>query len=1042
MKSFFKFFAERHTLANLIIIMTIVLGLNTFLKIRRDLFPKVDYGLMMVKTVYPGAAPEDVELNVTNKIEDELSNVAGVDYTTSVSMENISVIIVYIDTDAEDQDKVKTDVREAVGRVTDFPAEVTESPEVDEMTTTSDIPVIEVGVSGDIPYRELREYAKEFEKKLRDIPGVSTLERFGYQAREIKIEVSPRAVRNLQIPLRDVLMAIRARNIRTTAGNLESYTSEKNLVTLAQFEDPLEVGDVVVRSTFEGPLITVKNLAIVKDDFEDARVLSRMNGRTAISFVVYKNETADIIRTCDAVKSLAAEYQQNLPEGVEILYSSDLSRDVRNRFNVVVSNLLIGLVFVLVILTLFLNIRTSFWVALGIPVSFLGVIFLLPFFGQSISSPVLVAMILVLGLIVDDAIIISENIYHRAERGDPPLKATVEGTREVFLPVLTTVLTTFLAFAPMFFMTGVFGKFIYVIPLTISLALFLSLGEAIISLPAHLLHGLRRNPAQSTTHKWFNLLRERYRRLMPRILRLRYLFVLLFVVVLIASLWFGATYMKFILFPSNMASSFYVLAELPIGSSLEATSDNVKKIEELLLQLPEDELVSFVSRIGRNPWLEAESENYAALAVSLTPFNERERTADEIVETLREKADELDGFESITFMIETGGPPVGRPISIQIVGPNDNQRKEVADSLVAFLGTISGVKDIQRDDKPGKEQVEIKINYSKLARLGLTVADIAQNVRIAYDGEVVTSVRYADEDVDFRVMFEEKYRRRLDYIQELPIPNRLGRLIPLRQVASLKMGPGPSNYRHYRGDRAITVEADVDQSIITPLEATNMVFAHFDLDRDWPGTRFVLAGEVMETEESMANLMKTFIIAVVAIYFLLVLLFNSFTQPFSVLVAIPFGIVGVIIAFVLHNEPMSFVGMLGVVGLAGVVVNDSLVLVSHINQLRRERPSERLMDLTAEATANRLRPVVLTTLTTVVGLIPLAYGLGGTDPFMAPTALALGYGLLFATPLTLVLIPCLYMVQHDVSMIFRRGPRQAYKREEILRKGRKSQKRQ
>ncbi|UCD05657.1 MAG: efflux RND transporter permease subunit, partial [candidate division WOR-3 bacterium] len=286
-------------------------------------------------------------------------------------------------------------------------------------------------------------------------------------------------------------------------------------------------------------------------------------------------------------------------------------------------------------------------------------------------------------------------------------------------------------------------------------------------------------------------------------------------------------------------------------------------------------------------------------------------------------------------------------------------------------------------------------------------------------------------------LFDEKVRRQLDYIYELPIPNRLGRLIPLKSVATLEMGPGPADYRHYKGERAITVEADVDQSIVTPLEATNLVFEHFDLEKEWPGTRFVLAGEVMETEESMANLMKTFIIAVVAIYFLLVLLFNSFTQPFSVLVAIPFGIIGVIIAFVLHGEPMSFVGMLGVVGLAGVVVNDSLVLVNHINQLRRERPGEHLINLAAEATSNRLRPVVLTTLTTVAGLLPLAYGLGGTDPFMAPTALALGYGLLFATPLTLVLIPCLYMVQHDIAMIFRRGPHEILKREEILRKGRK-----
>ncbi|MCK4234065.1 efflux RND transporter permease subunit [candidate division WOR-3 bacterium] len=1016
MEGFFKFFAKRHILANLIIIMTILLGLNTMMKINRDVYPAVDFGIMSIKTIYPGASPEDVELNVTNKIEDELNSVIGIDRTTSVSMENVSVIFVFIDPDAKDQDEVKADVREAVGRVTDFPKEVTDSPQISEMSTSSQIQLLEVGISGDLSYRELREYARQFEKKLRDVPGVSKLEKYGYQAREIRVEVSPEALRTYQIPLREIITAIQMRNIRTTAGNFESYTSEKNLVTLAQFQDPFEVGDVVVRSTFEGPLVKIKGLAIVKDGFEDERIMSRMNGKPVISYVVYKSETADIIRTSDAIKDLIAREQENFPEGAEIQHSTDLSEYVSNSFNVVITNGLIGLLFVIIILSIFLNIRSAFWVAIGIPVSLFGVIFLLPFFGVSLDSITLASMILVIGIIVDDGIIIAENIYRRRERGDSPLEAAVKGIKEVFLPVLTTVVTTFLAFAPMFFMTGVFGKFIVVIPLVVSLALFISLFEAFIALPAHILPGLRRiKETSSGKRKWFDFLRIRYQRIMPRILKLRYFILPIFIIILAVTLWYACSHMKFILFPSKMATEFYILTELPIGSSLHATSDKMKEIEELILDLPEVELESFVTRIGHNPWLGAESENYAAISISLTPYTSRERTADEIVEDLRQQTDKFDGFESITYMIETGGPPVGRPISIQIVGSNDDYRRKVADTLVAFLKNVDGVKDIQRDDKLGKDQVEIKINYDKLARMGLTVADIAQNVRIAYDGEVVTSVRYGDEDVDFRVLFEERARKRLDYIRELPIPNRQGRLIPLKEVARLEIGPGPADFRHYKGERTVTIEADVDQSIITSLEVTNMVFDHFDLDRDYPGTRFILGGEVMETEESMANLMKTFVIAAIAIYFVLVLLFNSFSQPFLVMIAIPFGIVGVIIVFALHGEPMSFVGMLGVIGLAGVVVNDSLVLVSHINRLRLKNPNGNVLNVVAQGTANRMRAVILTTFTTVAGLIPLAYGLGGTDPFMAPAALALGYGLLFATPLTLVLVPCLYVIRLDIG---------------------------
>jgi multidrug efflux pump subunit AcrB len=342
-----------------------------------------------------------------------------------------------------------------------------------------------------------------------------------------------------------------------------------------------------------------------------------------------------------------------------------------------------------------------------------------------------------------------------------------------------------------------------------------------------------------------------------------------------------------------------------------------------------------------------------------------------------------------------------------------------------WLASHDGVKDISRDDRAGKDQVEIDINYDRLSRLGLTVADVARNVRIAYDGEVVTSVRYGDEDTDFRIMMHEQARHKLDYLNELPIPNQRGRLIPLKDVARLKAGPGPSNYRHFDGERAVTVEADLDAEVTTPLEVTDSLLAHFDVDRDWPGMQLTLGGEAFETEESMAGLFRTFILAIVAIYFLLVILFNSFTQPFLVMIAIPFGIIGVIAAFGFHGEPFSFMAIMGIVGLSGVVVNDSLVMVDHINELRKRKPEESILAIVAEGTSDRLRAIILTTLTTVAALLPLAYGIGGTAVFMAPMALSFGWGLLLATPLTLVLVPCLYVVRLDIGRLLRRGAKPA-----------------
>jgi multidrug efflux pump subunit AcrB len=508
---------------------------------------------------------------------------------------------------------------------------------------------------------------------------------------------------------------------------------------------------------------------------------------------------------------------------------------------------------------------------------------------------------------------------------------------------------------------------------------------------------------------------------MIRLLKFRYIITALSVALLFAALWYAVNFMNFVLFPSSAADQLYILAELPMGTSLQATSNKVKEIEELVSNLPAGEVESFVTRIGNHGYFNSgENENWAILSISLTPFGERSRNAEQIVEELRKNANGLTGFEKTTCIVDAGGPPVGRPITLRIVSSDDKMRTQLADSVTAFLTTIEGVKDIDRDDKPGKEQVEIKVNYDQLARLGLSVADIAQNVRIAFDGEVVSSVRYGDEDVDFRVLLQERARTGAEYLKRLLIPNRQGRLIPLRDVAWLKTGPGPSNFYHFDGERTITVTADIVKGTTTPLLATQAVYDHFDLDKNWPGMRFVVGGEAEETQKSMVSLAIAFITAVIAIYFLLILLFNSPLQPLLVLSAIPFGIIGVIAAFVLHSQSLGFMAMMGVIGLSGVVINDSLVMVNHINNLRKQRPGDRLIKIVAKGSSDRLRAVIMTSLTTISGLLPLAYGIGGSEPFMAPMALALGYGLLFATPVTLVLLPSLYMISNDIRIVLSR----------------------
>jgi len=1021
MNGFFAFFAKRTMLANVFTIMIVLLGLGSLFQIKRDLFPNVDFGETVIVTRYPGASPEDVELNVTNEIEEELRTVSDIDKITSYSMEDMSFITVTVDVDASDKDKTKSDIREAVTRVTNLPAEVTESPLVTEISSEI-IPIIEVGIAGDLPYEELRETARLFKKKLENVPGVSSVQEFWYLDPEVRIEISPEKIEEYQIPLEEVARSIQLRNIRSTGGTFESFTSEKNLVTLAQFKNPDEVKDVIVRSSFDGPTLKISDIGDVKMTFEEPRIISRINGIPAITFSVLKQRSADIIRTDDAVKKFIEKEKEFLPEGVQVLTTNDSSFYVRNRFGVVLSNGAIGLALVLILLTIFLEPRTAFWVALSIPVTLMGIVFLMPIAGAYLDVIALTAMLIVIGIIVDDGIIVSENIVSKAEKGLPPLQAATEGIKQVIKPVLTTMLTTFLAFAPMFFMKGVTGTFVSIIPLVITLALIISMFEVVIALPAHLLHGLGKiRKKQTQGGHWFDPIRKLFRGIIFHVLRFRYLFILLSIVLFVGSVWFAVTNMEFILFPNTTANVFNIYVDLPTGSSLQMTSEKVKEIEGIIQDIEAEELSSFSTKVGTHGEREpGERDNWATITVDLVPFAERDRNASDIIEYLRDRTDSLSGFERITYAIDGGGPPVGDPITIRVVGSDDGLRRSLTDSIISYMGGIEGVRDIDRNDKLGKDQISLDIDYAELSRLGMTVSDVARTVRIAYDGELVTSARLGEEDVFFRLTFPPRVQDEMDMLSELRVANNQGRLIRLGQVADFDIQPGPANYYHFDGDRTTTVTADVIPRTATPVGVTTEVLQHFNLDKDWPGMRLVIGGEAEETASSFQSLYIAFGIAVIAIYFVLILLFNSFSQPFLVMVAIPFGIIGVVIAFALHGQPLGFLALMGLVGLGGVAVNDSLVMVSHINDLMMNKKDESNLCIIANGVADRLRAIIMTTLTTVVGLIPLVYGIGGSDPFIAPMALALGYGLLFATPLTIVFVPCLYAVRMDINNLFAR----------------------
>ncbi|MCR9141589.1 MAG: efflux RND transporter permease subunit [bacterium] len=1033
---FFHFFASRHLLANLLTGMFLLAGVGTLFTINRDLFPRVELDQVVIRTLFPGASAEDVELNVTNKIEAELVGITGVDRVYSTSAEDVSVITVLLDNNLSraNIDATIQDIREATGRARNLPRDLPAPPIVSRLRA-SEIPILEVGFEApELSYSELRERVRVIEKKMREIRGVAKIEMFGFRAREVRIEVSPDALKRYDIPLTEIARMVQARNIRGTAGTLESYTSERNLVTTAQFEHPLEVGEVIVRGNFAGYGVRVKDMATIKDDYEREIVRPRMNGREMIVFSVSKKESADIIRTVERIKEFARVEQERdsrLFRGLSVAYSNDLSRYVRASFGVVATNGALGFLLVVIVLTVFLNFRTSLWVAIGIPVSLLGTIAVMPIFGVYLDVVTLTAMILVLGIIVDDAIIVSETVYREWQKGLSPVDAAAEGVRRVWLPVLTTIATTILAFLPMFFIPGEIGKFIIVIPIVITIALLISLFEGLIALPAHVAQALTKTEQRAAAEKnisgtaanagagavdergnWFGPFRDRFEVWLENMLRYRLSLIGGFTAFLTATLVYAVAAMPIEIFPSDGAEHFTVFVETPVGTSLEGTAAAVSRVEALIDELPKSEIDSYFTLIGTHGGFLTQ-DHLAVIYVNLTPYSGRDRRAEEIVEALRPVAERVEGLERITLDVKDSGPSPEKSVSLRIIGTEDEPRERLAEDIASYLSSIDGITDVDSGIKRGKRQVQLRLDYPALARLGLSAAEIARTVRIAYDGEEVTRVQYGEDEIEFRLTMPASAKTDLATLGELLVPNALGNLVPLKHVASFKDTPETSAYiPHFNGERSVNVQANTDKEILKPEAVPAMVLKEFDLAK-YPGTRIRIEGAAKTQDDNIGHALRTFVMAVAGIYCLLVLLFNSFRQPFYVMTAVPFGISGVIVTFAIHSFPLSFMAMLGIISLSGVVVNDSLVLVDHVNGLRREHPDTPLRAVVARAAADRLRAILMTTVTTVAGLLPLAYGVGGEDPANAPMALALGWGLLFATGLVLVLVPALYLTGEE-----------------------------
>lgn len=1024
-----KYFAKQGLFSTLTALFVFVFGLIAILSINREAFPNITFDTIIVNTVYPGASASEVEKLISNPIEQQLKGVNGIKKMTSVSIENLSSIVLQLDPDQTTEEKARRDIQDALDLVTNLPenAEDSKVKIIDSKIT----PTLEIALSSNLTEIKMRDQVNLLEEKLEDLPGVAHIEKKGYRKREIKVRADLKKMQNFQISLQELITALGTQNRSIPGGTLTSDAigSEMLIRTVGDFLDTNDVEKTIVRANALGQAIRIKDIATVSVGFEDKKVHYRSNAKNSINLVVFKKSGADAIDLVDILKKTVSDTKNQLDKTISINYVNDLSYYIRRRLQVLSSNMLIGLFFVLLILSLILPTKVAFITAIGIPFSFFATILYFSGMGTSLNLLTMIGLIIVIGMLVDDAVVVTENVQRYKEKGLSSIDAAIKGTQQVWLPITASVFTTIIAFTPMLFMSGIMGKFVKFIPLGVIAALLFSLYECFFVLPHHLAYWIKTKDVKKSKEKflvkyWDHTVTPFYGRLVEKILRRRYLVSFSALGVFFVTL-FLATKMSFILFPSGGIEIFQVQFEAPIGTPMKKVIQLVAPIENALKKFDKAEVQDFTTQVGiqqndpGDPNVKRGSE-YGQINVYLTPATSRERTAFTIIEELKTHVGKVAGLKKVNYVQQKGGPPVGKPVSLGVRGKSYKDIMTAVQSVKSFLKTIKGVSEIDDSYLIGKSELQVKVDPVEAAAASLSLTSIGNSVRAAYAGVVATSIRNLDEEIDIRVSLGDWTKSSEKSLMNLPIPNLQGNLIPLKRLAHLEQSKGISLYEHENNKRQVRVTAKIDEKITNSTAVDNLLRKQLNTFRKkHPKVNYYFGGEGKDSKDSMQSLLKAFAFAAFGILMILILTFKNVLQAFLILfTTIPLGIMAVIWTFYLHGRPLTFLGLLGIVALAGVIVNNAIVLVSFINEERANGVDS--ITSIINASKMRLRPIFLTTMTTVVGILPTAYGWGGLDPFVVPIALGLGWGVFFGAFLTTLVFPASLAVLDDIQAFLHR----------------------
>jgi len=1043
-------FAIRNPLiANLLLGLIVIGGVLSWYAMPQEMFPVVELDKVRITTIFEGASPEEVERQVTLPIEEEFDGMADIDVMTSASGEGLSEVLITLKP-GSDVDGFMRDARAALDRITDMPDEA-ERPELTRLQTR--FPVISLALYGDVARSYLYETSERVKRRLLQVPGVASVGVAGDREPELWVIADPDTLAARGVPLSLVTQALRDNLRDLPGGSIKAKEGDILLRGKGANPDPESVAGIVLRSNEQGGRLLLGSVARVEGRLEEVRTVGRFNGKPSVNLTVTKTADASTIELAAAVRELARELQTELPAGLRVGLFSDLSVYVKTRLETVKSSGLVGLVLVLLSLYLFLNFRVALVTALGIPVSFLIAVILLNHFDYTINMISLFAFLIALGMIVDDAIIVTENVYRHKEMGQPALQAAEQGTQEVFWPVVASTTTTIAAFLPMFAIGGTIGEFIAVIPVVVTFALLGSLWEAFAVLPSHAAELL--TVEKRERRSWINwgALLERYLGWLRWAVVNRYLVTVASIGVLLFAVTYAATRLPFQVFGRVDIGQFFINVEAPNTYSIADSSALAGRMEQAIHEtLSGDELDTMLTNVGvlfvdfnRVKF----GSHYIQLIVDLkkevpkgfierwiTPLmnlkfdweGTRERSAAEIIDAVRERLQGIPGIRRLSILRPQGGP-AGADIEIGVAGPSVEKLRGIAERIGAYLQQVPGVHDVQHDLEPGKLEYRYGLN-ERGRQLGLTQAMLAEAVRSGFLGLEVVYVTAGEKRIPVRLIYPEAVRQQTASLANLRVVLPAGGSVYLGDVADIDAGRGFNIVNRRDMQRLATVTAEVNDQVITPLQLTDLVQQEFaGLGEESPGYELLFLGEKKEAADSIADMKRALVIALALIFFILASLFKSLLDPLVVMFAIPYGAIGVIFGHVLFGHNIQFLSLVGFLALSGIVVNDSLILVDFAKRMRAQGWDR--IDAVLEACRIRARPILLTSITTFLGISPLIFFATGQTAFLSPMAVSLGFGLLFATVLILVALPCFYLIADDlrqwvcprVRRLFGYGPR-------------------